>query len=528
MNSFNLTTEPWLPCERTDETQVVLSLRQVLAQAHELRALALAQPAISAAVYRHLLAFVHRIVDGPRNERAWGTLVQAGRFDPDAIGAYLDSVQDRLDLFHPTHPFGQVRGLTAKFAPDPIDRLEFTRSSWGGARELFQHRPEIDPLTFEPARAARALLGHHAFATGGLVRKPGEPTSATAGPNLGTAVVLVLGRTLFETLVANLLIYNPADGLPQGVPAEDDDAPAWEQPPLPLELADKKKEAARRPRGYLDMLTWQSRRIEFVTKDDGRVTGFVRAVGQGMDCEAVYDPMVPYRDDKKRGVIPISMRKGRAFWRDSAALFTRVGEKGRVPAAIAQVLGSDVEFEGANGPLGMHRLGIAVFGVLANKSRIDASRTETIWASPEAFDANEDSVKAAVNQAEDAVRALRGAIRTYASHVLSPGDRDAHKDDVSNLANSFGADAIAWSELGEHYAKFLIELGHDRKQASLEMLTACIATAKQGLRRVLAEADQSGHKLHAAARAGVTLSMGLKDLENAKKELELHTKKDAA
>ncbi len=525
--SFDLTTEPWLPCEQLDGQRVLLSVRDVLGRAHELRALSLTQPAVSAAVHRFLLAVLHRTVDGPRDTRAWESIVQAGRFDQEGVDGYLNTVRDRLDLFHPEHPFGQVRGLTSKFDPDPIDRLEFARSSWGGGRELFQHRPEAQPLTFDAARAARALLGHHAFATGGLVRKPGEPTSATAAPNLGTAVVLVLGRNLFETLTANLLVYAPQDGRPEGVPAHEDDAPAWEQPPLPLELADKKKEMTRRPRGYLDLLTWQSRRIELVS-DGEQVTGFVRAVGQGMDSEGIYDPMVAYREDKKRGVLPIGMRKGRAFWRDSAAIFTRVGDKGRIPAAIGQTLEADVEFDGEHGPLGMHRLGIAVHGVLANKSRIDATRTEILWAAPEVLDGEGASVLVATERADRAWLGLREALRTYARHVLSPGAREPHKDDVGRLVKSFGAEAAVWSELGEHYAKFLVALGDDPMAARKDMLGACVDVARRGLERVLTEADQSGDALHAAAEASVTLAQKLKPLKDALDDLEARSTEDAA
>ncbi len=182
--SFDLTTQPWIPCERMDGTRVELSTHDALVEAHALRGITDGSPLVVAALHRHLLAVLHRVVDGPRGFEAWAEVVKRGVFPPERVADYLAGVRERMDLFHPTHPFAQVRGLVEVFPDhqDPIDQLGFERARWGGGRELFQHRPDDHRAVMGPAEAARTLLAHHAFATGGLVKKPGEPTSATAAP----------------------------------------------------------------------------------------------------------------------------------------------------------------------------------------------------------------------------------------------------------------------------------------------------------------------------------------------------------
>ena len=133
-------------------------------------------PLVVAAITRHLLAVLYRVCDGPSSVEQWRSLATAGQFDESRVHAYLDGVADRMDLFHPTRPFAQTRGLIEQFAEyvTPIDELEVVRARWGGGRELFRHRPASPPPRMAPARAARALLAHQAFATGGLVKKPGK------------------------------------------------------------------------------------------------------------------------------------------------------------------------------------------------------------------------------------------------------------------------------------------------------------------------------------------------------------------
>ena len=59
--SFDLLKRAWVPCIRADGTLDELSLRDALVRAHELRALHGESPLVVAALYRLLLAVLHRV-----------------------------------------------------------------------------------------------------------------------------------------------------------------------------------------------------------------------------------------------------------------------------------------------------------------------------------------------------------------------------------------------------------------------------------------------------------------------------------
>lgn len=482
--TFNLTTEPWIPCELLDGARTELSTREVLVRAHEIKALAESSPLTTAALHRHLLAVLHRAYEGPRSLSEWTAIARPGAFDAPRIDAYLGQVKDRMDLFHPTHPFAQTRGLKEQFATTPIDELEVERSAWGPGRELFQARPEDHHASFTPARAARALITHHAFATGGLVRKPNEPTAATAAPLVRSAVILPRRDTLFGTLLANLMVYDPVAGKP--ITGGADDRPAWEQDPPPRELR-RPDEPKNLPRGWLDLLTWLSRRIELVVEGD-RVTGFVRAVWQGLHEQSPHDPMVTYRVDEKRGTWPHGLNPDRMFWRDAHALFQATEEAKATGFERAKNLGflSQREVLAVFGKGARFR--IEILGMFAEKSRVDLTRTERLATTADALadPAAREAVKSATHHAEERVKALKSALWVYASKALSPGDRSPDTKDVNGLIQSLGADAAAWSALGQVFEVFVGRL--DQPDA----LDTFKADTDRAIRRCFQDATAGG------------------------------------
>ncbi|MER3603458.1 MAG: type I-E CRISPR-associated protein Cse1/CasA, partial [Thermus sp.] len=70
----------------------------------------------------------------------------------------------------------------------------------GNNPTLFDHTMDDNPPRATYAEAARALLVHQAFKTGGLLRRMGVD-SAKGAPLATAAVFLPKGRTLFHTLV---------------------------------------------------------------------------------------------------------------------------------------------------------------------------------------------------------------------------------------------------------------------------------------------------------------------------------------
>jgi len=499
MTSFNLTREPWIPVEGLDGAVVELSTRDVLKQAHNLRALADSSPLVVAALTRHLLAVLHRAYDGPRTMTAWCAIASSGAFDGMQVDAYLDRVEGRMDLFHPTEPFAQTRDLRARFGEyiSPIDEIEVVRTKWGSGRELFRHRPASPSPRMRPARAARALLAHQAFATGGLVKKPGEPTSATAAPLARAAMVIVSSTTLFRTLVANMLVYNADRPIPTGGAV---DACSWEQRSLPAQL-NRTHEPKRAPLGYLDLLTWVSRRVELI-EYDGIVTGFINAVGQGLADGSPRDPMVAYHRDEHRGLLPVGIDTDRAFWRNAGALFETVrGENAPYERPQAIDLVADPQALEILGRTAMYR--IEVMGIAAEKSRIDAARREHVETLARCF--NDPDTGAAVRECMGACRTLVDALRTslfaYAKWALAPGGRDADATAVGDLVKSFGALPAAWSALGIAFEEFLRGLGEDPDAAGEAFRARAIDVVKDVFRSATARPETTGRWLQARAVA---------------------------
>ncbi|MCX8203855.1 MAG: type I-E CRISPR-associated protein Cse1/CasA, partial [Nitrososphaeria archaeon] len=251
MNGFNLVDEPWVPCIFPGQSRAqLLSLRDTFRRAHEVADLGDRSPLVTAALYRLLLAVLHRVY-GPRDEEAWEELWNQGSFD-EGVERYLTQWRERFDLFHPTHPFYQVAGLEADLA-GPAHKLSLDFSG-GDNPLLFDHTTDENPLAITPDEPARYLLAAQSFAAPGiLVNRRGVFQSGKASHLFRSAVILNIGSNLFETLMLNLVAYHGAAEQPFEFDDEDD-IPAWEddQPTRP---------ETRRLRGYLDLLTWQSRQV---------------------------------------------------------------------------------------------------------------------------------------------------------------------------------------------------------------------------------------------------------------------------
>jgi CRISPR system Cascade subunit CasA len=337
--SFNLVDEPWIPClvrppapsgQHSAGTVAhhLLSLRETLARAHELLAIAGDAPPVTAALYRLLLAVVHRSCgrlgrSGPEDVERWAELWQRGRFDPERIDAYLAAWRHRFDLFDDRQPFYQT--AAREVSEDKGTSIAKLLYQSDNNATLFDHSVVANPPPVSPAQAARLLVAYHAFDTGGLVTGAGAEKSADAGPLIQCAVLLVRGRNLFETLLLNLYRYSPEDGEPWEFDRTRD-RPAWERD-------EDVRPEDRRPDGYLDLLTWQSRRIRLWPEEDaeGRVVVRRATVMKGWQfpddwTRAGRETMVGFRKRLRARkdqdpFPPVGFETERALWRDSVALF---------------------------------------------------------------------------------------------------------------------------------------------------------------------------------------------------------------
>jgi CRISPR system Cascade subunit CasA len=477
---FQLIEEPWIPCRRSDGTRAVLGLRELLASAPGLDAIDHPSPLVTLAISRMVLALIHRVF-GPPDFSAWREIYDAGRFPEAPLDAYFRQWESRFDLLHPEFPFYQTRGLTKKYEPDGVSKLIFERTKYAAESAVFEHRPSDfeanDEIPF--GEAACHLVALQAFTAGGLIKKKDEPDSASAGPMNRGAFVMIHGDSLFETLLFNLMIYDPENNRPIAGNATKD-LPAWERPPLAT--PGPGKEPKRSVAGYIDWLTWQSRRVELVLNGAGTaVSGLVYCVGQGLGEDPIEDPMLAFRIDKARGPVALDLSEDRAVWRDCNA-FVRTTNKdvggGHAPALIGQYQRKELRAARRGRPVRL-----TVMGLRGDQAKLKLSRMEELRL-PDAILEQEElraAVAAASEYVEKVGKELRTAMFIAASHALAPGDREALKEDAGKLVESAGVERHYWGRLGTAFDRFLFSLPNDSTAAMTTFQQAADAAARTSL-----------------------------------------------
>lgn len=468
--SFGLADQPWVPCiMASDGSAQALGLRAVLAQAGEIRELVDDSPIVTVALHRLLLAILHRNV-GPPGPGAWATLWESGRWDSDRLDRYFAEWQDRFDLFATERPFYQDARLDLQYAI-PIARRAREIASYTHTT-LFDHTPDDAEEGISAAQAARFVVGHQAFTVGGLVslergQDPKRFKSAYAGPLNKGAVGLLKGGTLFETLMLNLHRYSREAAEP--FEWSGDDRPAWERPE-PARAED------RFPTGYLDLLTWQSRRIRLRPELDGEGRPRVRSVvimkGDQLPVtwhRRGHDTMLAFtkREKPAKGQDPwpaVAFREDRALWRDSLALFQSVEEQRTRPKTVDWI--ADLTGDGI---LPRDRvLAMDFCGLATNKASVNFWRHERL-ALPLAYLDNKDlldQLRAALTLTERAAAALGDAAWLLAKLLLAPnsdaaGGREPSREVVRAYRDRLAVSRAYWSKLEVPFRELLVELASD-------------------------------------------------------------------
>lgn len=340
-HGFSLTDGPWLrlPPARGGPAQE-RSLRAALLEAHEFGDLVVEVPTQRPAVFRQvLLAVVLDALGRPADEREWMAWFSRGRWSPEQrgrLGAYLDEHSGLFDLFHPERPFGQVAGLATAKGETKNAGLIVATTATGNNVPLFASRTEGDDFSLTPAQAAHWLLHTQCWDTAaiktGVVGDPkakaGKTTGNPTGPLGQMGVTLLVGTTLFETLLLNL---------PIGAPPTSSDLPQWRRgDPADPRSAGTAQWQERAPEGLLDLWTWQSRRIRLFPEatDEGlRVTRVLVAAGDRMPHTPETEPHTMWRVEPTGGRSkgragsgttsprrPLRLQPGKAAWRGLDAL----------------------------------------------------------------------------------------------------------------------------------------------------------------------------------------------------------------
>jgi len=476
--SFDLTSEPWIPCILANGTRKELSLTDVLTRAPEIREVVAPSPLVTAALHRLLLAILHRIF-GPRTRSEWREMWEAGRWDEGRLRAYLEDWRHRFDLFDKDRPFYQTPGLPHKMNPSPISILACEQSS-KSSTTLFDHHDDHIAPNVSPAEAACLVVANQAFSLGGLCsREKGGNPSAKDAPIARAAIVLVIGDTLFETLMLNMVRYDVQRGFPFSGQSADD-APAWEQDsPAAVE--------ERLPRGYLDYLTWQSRRIWLgpeVDKDgDLQVRQGIIADGRRFPDNVFPSEMetmtarIPKPNAKSgqdpRG--PLRLRQSRAVWRDSTALLQSIAEGDDKASTIRP---RTIDWLGELVDTGVidkaKSYSISIIGMCSKpgQKKIYFWRHER-QPLPLTYLTDEDLVDdlgVALRIAEEAARALTSALWPIGCTLVGPDQANDNEAVRQKLSQSLPGLPLYWSSLEPKFYGLLVGLpgDYDHRERELE------------------------------------------------------------
>lgn len=220
MTTCDLRTAPLFPVIDPERGPIIVGLRDLLLHAHRYVDLAVSVPPVEVGMLRVLYTIAARITGLDTIEPGDGSLsaadewaarrrevVQRGRFDEDAIDAYLTAHAGRWDLFDPQSPWMQDPRLAAETDLKSVNVLDPTRP--GDNSPIWWRHTHAGHAPAIPVDEAFGwLVVHHFYGSGGTggTRRVGTVASQhmSAGPLRAALHFSPLADTLFTTLLAGI------------------------------------------------------------------------------------------------------------------------------------------------------------------------------------------------------------------------------------------------------------------------------------------------------------------------------------
>jgi CRISPR system Cascade subunit CasA len=507
--SFNLVDQPWIPVVTQDFQIQDVSLIQLFQTWETLREIQADNPPTTLAIYRLLLAVLHRAYNGPRNADHWEEI-----FEDSGQGAiaYLKTQRDRFDLLHPDYPFMQDLVLPVEKAV-PIYALHTMSTS-----QVFSHEHEWSGYSISLPQAARLLVRLQGCDITSLrafyVGQSSGNRSAVNTPTINAANVLVRGSTLKQTLMFNLMRYDPASEMPSAVTGED--VPAWE-----TSYAGKPKKTS--PQGYISYLSFPWRRLRLFPEAD-QVSQLAITMGNSLPDKVspqIWECGVAYREDK-----PVRLSLTKQLWRN-ADTFLLTADKQRRPQIV------DWLAELKRDDLVEDVVTFQISGLSADKAKPLGWSWEQ-FSVPIQYVTDADlsqTLKIAIAVAEEhqqIFRSFRGSPYFALAEVLKYGE-------AGNLASALDGESRYWATLERKFPELLDALPQDSQTGADGItryggkeLPAWTQTVQTAARNAFTESIASIRNYQARAAALRTLERKLADLRASPEEKEAQKAKAAA
>lgn len=460
--TFNLTTERWIPCIQANGETVECGLEEALVRAHELREIWDDSPLVTFSLYRLLLALIYRTHPAASSDD-WAALWEKKRFDQEVLSGYFEKWCNRFDLYDEEHPFWQSMDDILMEAPPKSISILGHQYSAGNNAVLFDHTYDVRDMALAHSQAARLLVATQMFAVGGGVS---SPCNFTSGPCVPGAMFLVRGENLFQTLLLNLVARH---GLKRNTGA---DVPLWERDTMPTPSPTE-----RVPLGILDYLTWRSRRVLLLPKQDGCSLAKYQQ-GDRLSHE-VWDPAKIMRKGKT-DFLPLRFLTDRVLWRDSHTFYADHSEQEWYAPKVVTHL-AELKRNLPNLCLPTRPM-VEVYGLANDQAKVISWHRES-YPLPEAL--LEDRKKAAfvrelTESAETICGLLGKALWRLAADVIAPSqERSPDPNAVKAMISSFPAERNYWSALNSPFQSAILDLPKDPED-TVECWKTLLKTTARG------------------------------------------------
>ncbi len=451
--SFNLIKDPWIPCKMKSNEFKQLSIKDVLFNAKEIKEITSDNPLIIVSLHRLLLTILHRNF-GPENRNEWKAIYQANEFNHETLDEYFKKWMHKFELFNePENRFYQIK-VPEIDSYTPVTKLNPALSS-GNASALFDHNwdSRIYPMVVE--NAARLLVAFQNFALGG---GKSIPFYYSHGPLISCIIVLIKGSNLFESLMLNLIQYDRQHPFSQSENYED--IPFWER-------SDKsicEEKDGRFPYGYLDYLTWQSRRVWLVPhEENGKITvkKIFMAQGEKLSDDWHEDPQKIYVINDQNEKSPLKLISDRKVWRDSESLL-RLNEPGNNYVSPKALDWISSLAEGGIIPFSK-RYNLEIYGLDSNRAKVDSWHRSYI---PLPLNFLQDqslvnNVKSFIDKCERIEKLLVKTVKSFIKAYFFPENDSLNTIQWNKVNEYFKGMQIRiqyWNLIDSYFYKFMEEI----------------------------------------------------------------------